>query len=254
VPDNAPGKRQRLLILGGTAEAADLARTLADIRPDLDVVTSLAGRVDAIADRPGLLRIGGFGGGDGLADYLRVNAVDIVVDATHPFADTISAHAADACRAAGVPRLMLVRPPWRPVAGDTWQSVENAAAAAERVARTASRVFLAVGPGSLPAFASVVGVRFLVRLFEPPRTPLALPDATVVIARPPFTLASERALMTEHGIDTLVTKQSGGSTDAKLAAARALRIPVVMIARPPKPEGERVETVGEAIDWLAARG
>lgn len=243
----------RLLILGGTTEAIDLAAAIAAVQPRLQVTTSLAGRVDAVAERPGRLRIGGFGGVDGLTRYLVEHAIDVLIDATHPFADVISAHAAEACRRVSLPRLMLVRPEWTPEPGDDWHRVPGFADAAAWVGSAATSVFLATGPGQVSAFAHLDAVRFLVRLFETPRAPLPLPSVRVVIARPPFTVAGERALMRKHRIDALVVKQSGGPTVAKLTAARQLGVPVVIMGRPSMPAGDRVETVAEALDWLAAQ-
>lgn len=242
---------ERLLILGGTAEAAALAEAAcARFAPGLKVITSLAGRLPPPRSLSGDMRIGGFGGIAGLVDYLQAARIDRVIDATHPFAATISAHAAAACAATKTPRLLLLRPPWVPQPGDRWQTVADFAAAAEAVGAGAKRAFLTTGPGELAAFAAVRDVHFLVRLIQPPRDPLPLARSDVVIGRPPFSLEAERALFARENIDTLVTKQSGGPTDAKLAAARSTGARVVMIDRPEKPAGPRVETVGEALAWL----
>ena len=194
-----------------------------------------------------------FGGSDGLARYLAEARIDLVVDATHPFAATISRHAADACAAANVARLLLLRPPWAPGADDRWFEVADADAAAELAPMLGRRVFLATGPGSLAAFSPVAtagDVWFLVRLFESPPAPLPLPRAGVVVARPPFSVADETALLRAHAIEVVVSKQSGGALQAKLRAAANLRLPVVMIARPAKPTGERVADVAGALVWL----
>lgn len=253
MPDSPP-RRKRLLILGGTAEALALACDAhARLGERIEVISSLAGRIAPGRDRCGVLRIGGFGGADGLARYLQTEAIDGVVDATHPFADRISAHAAAACAAVGVPRLMLVRPEWRPDDGADWIGVESFAAAAEVVERTAQRAFLTTGPGTLAAFAWVSGVWFLVRLFQRPDALLPLHHYAVIVARPPFGIDDERHLLASQRIDTLVTKNSGGPLSAKLAAARAEGVRVVMIARPPAPAGERVTTAALALDWIARR-
>lgn len=259
-----PPRRRRVLILGGTAEALALADVVhARHRDRLTVITSLAGRIAPGRDRRGELRIGGFGGADGLARYLRAEAITAVVDATHPFAARISGHAADACAAAGVPRLMLVRPEWRPEPdtewpgrdwpGGDWIKATDFADAAAIVARTARRAWLTTGPGALDHFAGIAGVWFLVRLFQAPEAPLPLAGAAVIVARPPFTVDDERRVLSGHGIDTLVTKNAGGPLAAKLEAARAEGVRVVMIARPPAPAGERVETVDDALAWIARR-
>jgi precorrin-6A/cobalt-precorrin-6A reductase len=250
MPDRKP---QRLLILGGTAEAAELARAVAGRFPRLAVVTSLAGRLAPSQDMPGGLRIGGFGGMAGLFDYLWDEGIDLVVDATHPFAYAISHSAATACAAVGVPRLLLLRPPWQPQAGDDWLQVDSFADAADAVARCSKRAFLTTGPTDLAAFGWITGVWFLVRLFERPEALLPLNRYAVVVSRPPFTFDSERDLMHRHAVDTLVTKQSGGPAAAKLSAARQLGLRVIVIARPPQPEGDKVETVEAAFAWIGAR-
>jgi precorrin-6A/cobalt-precorrin-6A reductase len=246
---------RRLLILGGTAEAAALARRAVDSFPGtLDVVTSLAGRLKQHGELPGTVRVGGFGGIDGLATYLRQAPVDWLIDATHPFAENISSNAYAACLRVEVPRLMLVRPPWPPPPGTKWLEMENMAAAAAIMPKVARRAFLTVGAGGLKAFHDVAGVWFLVRLVEPPEDPLPLAQHEVVVARPPFTLEGERALLEEHDIDTLVARQSGGAaTVAKLTAARELGLKVVLIARPPPEPGQSVETVEEALGWLESQ-
>ena len=235
----------RILILGGTAEARRLAARL----DDHEVITSLAGRTRKPATPAGELRVGGFGGADGLAAYLRQAAIDRVIDATHPFAVEISANAVAGCEQASVPRLALVRPPWRPEPDDRWTEVADAEAAAEALDGYA-RVFLAVGRQGLAPFAKCCDIAFVVRVVELPDT-LPLADATVVIGRGPFALADEQALLAEHAIDVLVAKNAGGDR-AKLEAAREAGIPVILIARPAPPPGPRVETVEEAVDWLRA--
>lgn len=239
----------RILILGGTADAAKLARALAEM-PDLEVVSSLAGRTDAVPDLPGRVRVGGFGGADGLAAYLRAEGIDRVVDATHPFAARISAHAAQACAALGVPRLMLVRPCWRALPGDRWVEVDDMAAAAEALPGLGRRAFLTVGIGEVAAFAPVRGVWFLVRLLAKHVLPLA--DCTVVTGKGPFDAQAERNLMAAHAVEVVVSKASGGTaTYGKIAAARELGLPVLMVKRPPLPEGERVDSVAAVLDWIA---
>jgi Precorrin-6x reductase len=248
----------RLLILGGTADAVALARAAVERFGDrLQVITSLAGRLPRgpwDETSAGRLRIGGFGGVDGLANYLATERFDAVIDATHPFAATISAHAVAACAARGIPLLRLVRSPWERVPGDRWIDVPDMAGAVAAVADLASRVFLATGPGHLDAFADVRGVWFLVRSFATPPAPLPLAEYALLVARPPFTIDSETALLRAHAIGALVTKQSGGPTAAKLAAARALGLPVVMIARPTKPPAPEVPSVPAALAWLDAIG
>lgn len=244
---------ERLLILGGTREAADLAQAVHDgFGKRVDVITSLAGRLTPSRTLPGRVRIGGFGGADALADYLRTEGIGLVVDATHPFAATISANAAAACTHAAVPRLVLARPPWPRQPDDNWTEVDDLPSAASVLAPAARRVFLTTGPGGVAAFAGLTSIHFVVRLFATPAAPLPLASVTEIVARPPFTEDGERVLMLNHGIDTLVTKQSGGPLGAKLAAARALGVRVVMVRRPPPPPGDVAETVDDAVAWIAA--
>ncbi len=245
----------RLLILGGTGEAAALARA-AQLRfgAGLHVTTSLAGRTRKPAALPGQVRVGGFGGAAGLARYLSREGVHRVVDATHPFAAAISAHAAEACREKGVPRLALVRPAWKQRSGERWIEVGDAAAAAAALPGLGARVFLTLGARGLEHFAALAGIWFLVRLIERPARPLPLPDHHLILGRGPFDLEAERALTKRHRIDALVTKASGGeATYAKIAAARLEGVPVVMIRRPPQISGESVASVDQALAWLAAR-
>jgi precorrin-6A/cobalt-precorrin-6A reductase len=244
---------RRLLILGGTAEAAMLARVAAaEFADRVQVITSIAGRLPQPPELPGRLRVGGFGSA-GLTAYLGDEAIDAVIDATHPFAQRISQAAVEACAATGVPRLVLTREPWQREPGDRWIEVDDLAAAAAVLPGLAERVFLAVGANSLAPFAGLRGTWCLVRLFGPPSSPLPLADATVVVARPPFSVAGETALLRARRIGAVVTKQSGGAAGAKLAAARALALPVVMIRRPPPPAGATVTRVEDALAWLAAR-
>ncbi len=244
---------KRLLILGGTAEAAALARgAVARFGDALQVTTSLAGRTERPSPLPGQLRVGGFGGPEGLAAYLRAYGFDWLIDATHPFASRISAQARLACEQANVSRLMLLRPPWRRQPRDRWIEVDDMSAAAAIVGGVGRRAWLTVGSGEIACFSSETEVRFLVRLVDPPRQRLPLPRYEVVVGRGPFTLISERRLVERHAIDVLVSKASGGTaTEAKIIAARELSLPVIMVRRPVAVPGAAVETVEAAIDWLA---
>ncbi|HXP30639.1 MAG TPA: cobalt-precorrin-6A reductase [Stellaceae bacterium] len=243
-----------LLILGGTAEAAALAQECARFGDRLLVTTSLAGRTAAPAPLPGAVRLGGFGGADGLAGFLEEARIDLLVDATHPFASRISHHARLAAARVHVPRLLLQRPAWQRAAGDRWIEVADMAAAAAAVPRLGKRALLTVGARSLAAFAAIDSVHFVVRLIDPPLRPLPLGSYTVVLGRGPFALDAERQLLHRHAIEVLVAKASGGAgTVAKLAAARAAGIPVVMVARPEPEPGAAVASVAEAVTWIAAR-
>ncbi len=243
----------KVLILGGTAEAAALARALAE-EPRVAATTSLAGRTRAPAELPGAVRRGGFGGAQALADYLKAQSFDLLVDATHPFAARISRNAAQACAAAGVPRLVLTRPPWTARDGDLWTPVLDAQAAAAALPGLGARVFLTIGRQELAAFTGLDAVWFLVRLVEPPEDPIPLEDFRLVLGRGPFSLAQETALLREHAVEALVSKNSGGpSTYAKIEAARALGLPVVMVERPALPAGETVESMAAALAWIERR-
>ena len=245
---------KQLLILGGTGEAAALARAALDRFGDaLGVTTSVAGRTERPGPLLGRIRIGGFGGANGLAAYLAEHGIDRLIDATHPFATRISTEARLACEQARVSRLLLLRAPWRRHPLDRWIEVESAAAAAEIVGRIGRRAFLTVGAGELARFAAATEVRFLVRLVDLPRRRLPLRFYEVVIGRGPFTLAEERQRLEHHAIDVLVCKASGGAaTEAKLTAARELNLPVVMVRRPCREPGSAVETIEAALDWLAS--
>jgi precorrin-6A/cobalt-precorrin-6A reductase len=245
----------RLLILGGTAEAAALARAVAERFGDrLAMTTALAGRTEQPGPLPGGVRIGGFGGVEGLAAYIAGAGIDLLVDATHPFADRIARHARLAAAQAGVPRLVLDRPPWRRHSLDRWIEVEDGSGAAAAVARVGRRCFLTVGASELGAFAALDHVHFVVRLIDPPKQPLPLRSHEVVQGRGPFTLAGERELLRRYGIDVLAAKASGGAaTEAKLIAAREAGLPVVMLRRPKPEPGPRVDTVEAALAWLEER-
>lgn len=221
----------KVLVLGGTSESRTLARRLA-VDTRFDVVTSLAGRTSDPRLPDGEVRVGGFGGVDGLCTWIVDNAVDVVVDATHPFAATMSANAARAAPKAGVPLVVLRRPEWTPDIGDRWLHASSAADAARIVESSFERVFLTIGRQEVGAFAGATGTWFLVRCIDPPEGPLPA-HHELVSARGPFDVASEMATMHRHRIDVLVSKNSGGAmTEAKLIAARRLEVPVVMISRP----------------------
>ncbi|MEJ2578171.1 MAG: cobalt-precorrin-6A reductase [Kineosporiaceae bacterium] len=245
----------RVLILGGTGAGRVLADDMAG-QPDLEVITSLAGRVTRPRLPSGSVRIGGFGGVDGLTDYLRATGIDRVVDATHPFAAQITDHAARACARTGRPLLVLRPPGWSERDGDRWQRVPDAATAARAVAASGPGVvLLTVGRQGLAAFAADTAHDYVIRTIDVADSTVALPHRHVlVLARGPFTLDGERALLRDHRISLLVTKDSGGpATIAKLTAARELGLPVVMIDRPPLPPGVGcVPTAADAADWITA--
>ena len=240
----------RILILGGTTEARQLAGRLA-ARAGLDVTLSLAGRTAEPAAQPVPVRIGGFGGAEGLAGYLRARKIDALVDATHPYAAVISANAAAAAAQAGVALVALRRPAWTPVPGDQWMEIDRMADAVRALGATSRRVFLALGRKEIIPFEAAPHHHYLVRSVDPVVPPLDVPAAVYVTARGPFPEAAERALLEQHAIDIVVAKNSGGSaTYGKIAAARALSLPVILLRRPAPPEVAAVETVEEAVDWL----
>jgi precorrin-6A/cobalt-precorrin-6A reductase len=239
---------KRVLILGGTGDAVQLAAEAAKL-PYIEVISSLAGRTQQAIAPLGQVRVGGFGGTDGLIAYLQQQRIDGLIDATHPFAAQMSHQAAAAATACGIPRLLLLRPAWQPMAGDRWIEVESHTAAAERLPSLAQRVFLTIGRQELAAFAHLTQLWFLMRMIDPPRP--AVPPGLVLLERGPFSLEHEQALLEQHQIGAIVSKNSGGAaTYAKLIAARDLQIPVVMVQRPTLPAGDRVEAVEGAISWL----
>ena len=241
----------RILILGGTGEARELAAAL--LTTGTDMLSSLAGRVREPRLPEGPVRIGGFGGADGLAAFLAAEGITAVVDATHPFASGITANAAQATAAAGVPLLVLRRPEWD--ADPAWHVVGDITAAAAAVRDwPGEAVFLTTGRRDLAAFAGDDMHRFLVRTVDPPDGP-APGRMTLVTSRGPYTVEGETALMREHAIGLLVTKNSGGPmTAAKLEAARHVGVQVVMVQRPPLPPGSAsVATVAEAARWVVRR-
>lgn len=243
------GERVRVLILGGTTDGAALATHCATL-PGVEIISSLAGRVREIARPAGAVRVGGFGGADGLAAYLEAERIDGVVDATHSFAARISAHAAQACATARVPLLALVRPPWTAIPGDRWHDAADMSHAAAIVATMGTRVFLTVGRQELAPFATCSDRWFLIRTIDAPDVPLP-PQHTLLRARGPFARDEEEVLLREHAIDVLVSKNSGGdATYPKIEAARNLGIPVVMVQRPPRSPVPYVETVAEAVTWV----
>ena len=240
----------RVLILGGTTEARRLAELLHGT-PGLAVTSSLAGRVAGPRLPPGAVRVGGFGGAEGLAAWLCEHAVDVLVDATHPFAQAMSFHAARAAATAHVPLLALRRPGWAPVEGDVWHEAGSLAVAAELLPSLGRRVFLTTGRMGLGAFAALDDLWFLVRSVDAPEGP-APARMEVLLDRGPFTLAGERELLLRHRVDVVVTKDSGGAATApKLTAAREAGVPVVVVRRPPVPEGVPVVAgPEEAVDWI----
>jgi precorrin-6A/cobalt-precorrin-6A reductase len=242
-------------------EARKLAEQLAG-RADLEVTLSLAGRTASPARQPVPVRRGGFGGAAGLADYLMNERVDALIDATHPYANVISANAVAAARKVDVPLVILQRTPWIAVAGDRWDEVADAPAAIRALGKTPRRVFVTLGRTEIGSLTDAPQHHYLIRSVDRVDPPLALPHASYLTGRGPFTESDDRALMIAHGIEVVIAKNSGGTaTYGKIAAARSLGIPVVMVRRPRGVEARTVGTVEDAIGWLdhaltsaAARG
>jgi precorrin-6A/cobalt-precorrin-6A reductase len=241
---------RRILILGGTSEARALAERLAG-RHDLAVTMSLAGRTASPAAQPVPLRVGGFGGVQGLAAHLTAERIDILIDATHPYAAIMSSNAAQAAAATGVLLLGLRRPPWIAVTGDRWIEVADATAAAAALGSEPRRVFLALGRNELAPFTAAPQHHYLIRSVDPVEPPLPVPHASYVTGRGPFTEAEDRMLLASHRIEIVVAKNSGGNaTYSKIAAARTLGLPVVLIRRPPLPVVPAVESIEDAVHWI----
>jgi precorrin-6A/cobalt-precorrin-6A reductase len=243
---------RRILILGGTAEARQMAERLA-ARSDFDVMLSLAGRTARPAAQPVPVRIGGFGGFEGLSAYLAAEHIEALIDATHPYAAVISVNAARAATARGVPFLALKRPPWTAIAGDRWTEVADVRAAVKALGRVPRTVFVALGRKELVPFVEAPQHRYLIRSVDPVDPPLAVPHATYIVGRGPFSEADERELLMAHRVEILVTKNSGGvATYGKIVAARTLGLPVIVLRRPESvvTAVASVETIEDAVAWL----
>jgi len=238
-----------VLLLGGTTEASALARLLAAAQ--VATTLSYAGRIDNPRPQPVPIRVGGFGGVAGLVAYLQDHRITHLVDATHPFAATMSAHAIKAARIAGIAHIALTRPAWEAGSGDRWTCVRDTAAAVAKLAGTPRRILLALGRMHVEAFAAQPQHHYLLRFVDPPAAPPGLPSHDLVIDRGPFTAEGDRLLTQSHMIDLVVCKNAGGTgAEAKLVAARQLKLPVVMIDRPVI--GDRIEVcrAEDVLEWL----
>jgi precorrin-6A/cobalt-precorrin-6A reductase len=244
----------KLLILGGSSEATQLGRALAG-DPRFKATISLAGRTQRPAPQPLPSRRGGFGGPQGLAQYLVAERIDLVIDATHPFATQMKGNAAAAAQAVGIPMLSVQRPEWQPIAGDRWISVGSMAEAAAALGEAPRRVLLTIGQKDLAPFAAAPWHHYVIRSVDRPPSDALPPNREIVTARGPFLESDEHCLLMERRIEIVVTKNSGGSAAAaKLFTARTLGLPVVMVARPPLPPLQVsvvVRSAAEAMDWLA---
>lgn len=240
--------------MGGTTEASHLAQELAENWTEAGrrAVFSYAGRTARPAAQPLPVRQGGFGGVAGLVDYIQREGITHVVDATHPFAAQMSRNAVAACAEAGVPLTALERPAWMAEAGDEWQHVADIEAAVAALPDTGARVFLAIGKQTLVPFAAKSANFYVLRLVDPPEAEVPLPNAAVVVARGPFDVTGDQRLLERHGITHIVAKNAGGSgAEAKLLAARALGLPVIMVDRPSAPDRHICHSVSEVMRWLA---
>jgi precorrin-6A/cobalt-precorrin-6A reductase len=250
--------RFRLLLLGGSTEGQLLAAAL-DGEAGVEVISSIAGRTTQRMLLPGRLRVGGFGGVPGLIRYLADESINAVVDATHPFAATMSAHAAHACDQAELPLLRFTRPPWRSQPGDDWITVPDATAAAAALAEPTGRlsaldrVFVTTGRSDVESLAALGNHWFLIRCIEAPTGPLP-PRVELLLDRGPYEYENELSLLVERRIQLLISKNSGGdATAAKLQAARALGLPVLLIERPTQPDVAVVCSVDAARQWVSAQ-
>jgi precorrin-6A/cobalt-precorrin-6A reductase len=252
---------KRILILGGTGDAVELATRASQIA-GVEVITSLAGQTRQPLIPQGNVRVGSFGREAGLADYLRTERIDLLIDATHPFAAQISFHAAAAATDCSISRLLLTRPAWQPREShdawahrrDRWIEVPDYETAAATLPGLAKRVFLTTGRQTLAAFAHLKDIWFLMRMIEPPPSDMPTPPGKLLLERGPFSLAGEQELLRTYKIEAIVSKNSGGNaTYAKVAAARELGIPVVMVQRPPVPAGEQAIDVESALAWIVSR-
>ena len=240
---------RHVLLLGGTTEASALARLLA--AQSIATTLSYAGRTENPRAQPVPVRVGGFGGVAGLADYLRDHRVTHLVDATHPFAATMSLHAVEAARLAGVAHVALTRRAWEPVAGDRWTRVADIDGAVAALAGPARRIMLALGRMHVEAFAAQPQHHYLLRFVDAPTQPPGLPHHTLIVDRGPFTVTGDSQLMQAHAIDLVVCKNAGGSgAEAKLNAARALGLPVLMIDRPAVPGRTECYRPEDVMIWL----
>jgi len=239
----------KLLILAGTTEATALARAVAD--QGMDATVSFAGRVERPIRQPLPQRVGGFGGAAGLAQYVQDVGITHVIDATHPFAAQMSRNAVQACAQAAVPLLAFTRPPWMQVEGDIWTMVPDIASAAQALDRPTQTVLLAVGRMHLADFAFQSQHRYVLRLVDPPKGPLPFPDAQVIVDRGPFSFDADFTMMRERQVELVVSKNAGGTgAYAKIAAARALGVPVIMIDRPELPKRAEVYDLEAVFHWI----
>lgn len=239
----------KILLLAGTSEARKLATVL--VEQGHNVTASLAGATRAPLDLAGDTRIGGFGGDAGFESWLDQHPVDLIIDATHPFAHRVTNRTARVCRARGITLLQVNRPEWSPKKGDKWHMVDAPSDVRSYVA-AGSKVFLATGRQTLHGYANLSECHLYCRQIDPPEAAFPFPNGEYVVGRPPFSIQEEIELFKRLQIDVLVVKNAGGDMSrSKLDAARELGLPVVMIRRPARPDGPIVSSVKKAMDWVA---
>ncbi len=242
--------KTRILILGGTGDSARLIPQLSAL-PNVETIASLAGRTPKPnIPSVGQVRMGGFGGVEGLVNYLKTEKIDLLIDMSHPFAAQITRNASIAAQEAGIPRLLFCRPAWEQVEGDRWIMAADLDAAAALFPGLADRVFLTIGRQELGAFARVADCWFLMRMITPPDL-AELPTGDVLLDQGPFDLVKETKILQDYAIGAIVSKNSGGNAAyAKIIAARTLGIPIVMIPRPLLPESEVVSEISAVVQWV----
>ena len=241
----------RILILGGTGEARKLATLIVKSLPKTaEVITSYAGKTQRKKDPPGKIREGGFGGVTGLSNFIYAESIDLIIDATHPFAVNISAHAAEAASQTGRPHLILRRPNWILPTSIQVTEVKSMSEAADQLVGQAERIFLSSGRQDLEAFSNLKEIWFLVRLITMPRTPLPLANYQIITGHPPFGKSLELSLLKDNYIETLVSKHSGGPIPSKISAAATLEIPIILLRQPDPPPGNKVSDMAGALAWV----
>ncbi|WP_019955175.1 cobalt-precorrin-6A reductase [Yoonia vestfoldensis] len=236
-----------LLLLAGTTEARAIATAL----QGQDVMASLAGATRDPAPLPVATHVGGFGGAEGFRDFLSQHHIHAVLDATHPYAARITQRSATVCAELDLPFCQLLRPPWVAGPGDLWTEIASEEEAARHIPQGAT-VFLGTGRQMLDGFANLTGRRVICRQIDPPEGPFPFQGGEFLVGRPPFSVQDEIALFRRLRVDWLVVKNAGGQASAtKLVAARTLRIPVLMIARPAVGNWPQVLSVAAALAWVA---
>ncbi len=239
----------KILLLAGSGEGRRLAKRLHDTGHD--VLASLAGATNEAARYDCPVRIGGFGGEQGFRDFISEFRPDLIIDATHPFAHQISVRTHAVCQGEDIAYLQVLRPPWRPSEGDTWHMIDTPAEARPYILPNA-RVFLATGRQTLKSFGNLQDCYLICRQIDPPETPFPFPNGEYLVGRPPFSIEDEVCLFKELRVDVIVVKNAGGDASrSKLDAAKALKMPVVMINRPPRLEADIVTSVSDAERWVA---